>query len=128
MSLNSVPTDKILDWSKLKAFADHKINVTEKLKFVSSRIENIFGKGENAGYQHFSPFPKMFSNASFLRVFESWDCVVKLNDGTCLEKGKFYKMCEKAEKILITKISLFPTIFLRFPHFLLLTAIKLLNY
>ena len=25
---------KILDWSKLKAFADNKMNVTEKLKFV----------------------------------------------------------------------------------------------
>ena len=26
--LNSIPDDKILDWSKLKAFADDKINVT----------------------------------------------------------------------------------------------------
>ena len=31
---NSLPNDKILDWSKLKAFADDKINITEKLKFV----------------------------------------------------------------------------------------------
>ena len=30
-----------------------KINVSEKLKFVLGRIENIGGKGENAGYQHF---------------------------------------------------------------------------
>ena len=29
------------------------INVTEKLKFVLERLENIVGKGENAGYQHF---------------------------------------------------------------------------
>ena len=29
---NSSPNDKILDWSKLKAFADDKINVTEKLR------------------------------------------------------------------------------------------------
>ena len=40
---------QILDWSKLKAFADDKINVTEKFKFVSKRIKNILGKGENAG-------------------------------------------------------------------------------
>ena len=32
--LNSFPINKILDWSKLKALADAKINVTEKLKFV----------------------------------------------------------------------------------------------
>ena len=28
------PNHIFLDWSKLKAFADNKINVTEKLKFV----------------------------------------------------------------------------------------------
>ena len=31
---NSLPKYKFLDWSKLKAFADDKINVTEKLIFV----------------------------------------------------------------------------------------------
>ena len=30
---NSLPNDKILDWSKLKAFADDIINMNEKLKF-----------------------------------------------------------------------------------------------
>ena len=30
IELDSLPNDKILDWSKLKAFADDKINVTEK--------------------------------------------------------------------------------------------------
>ena len=45
---------------QLKAFADAKIHVTEKLKFVSERIENILGKGEKAGYQHFVLFPKCF--------------------------------------------------------------------
>ena len=47
---NSLPDDKILDWSKLKVFAD-KINGSKKLKFVLRRMENIVGKGENAGYQ-----------------------------------------------------------------------------
>ena len=46
---NSVPSDKILDWFKLKAFADDKVNLSEKLKFVLGRVENIVGKGENAG-------------------------------------------------------------------------------
>ena len=31
---NSLPNNKIFDLSKLKAFANDKINVTEKLKFV----------------------------------------------------------------------------------------------
>ena len=57
--------DKILEWSKLKAFADGKINVTEKLKCVLGRVENIVGKGENAGYQHFLLFPQCFQNAFF---------------------------------------------------------------
>ena len=38
------------DWSKLKAFADDKITVTQILKLVLRRVENIVGKGENAGY------------------------------------------------------------------------------
>ena len=38
---NSLPKDKILHRSRLKAFADDKKNVTEKLKFVLERTENI---------------------------------------------------------------------------------------
>ena len=51
--VNSLPNNKILDMSKLKVFADDKINVTQKLKLAFGRVENIVGKGENAGYQHF---------------------------------------------------------------------------
>ena len=32
---------------------------------VFDRIENIVGKGENAGYQHFLLFPQCFEKASF---------------------------------------------------------------
>ena len=41
--------DKLLDWSKLKAFADDKLNLAKKWKFVLGRVENMVGKGENAG-------------------------------------------------------------------------------
>ena len=58
---NSLPNNKILDWSKLKAFADDKINVTEKLKFLLERVENIVRIEENAGNQHFLLFPTTFS-------------------------------------------------------------------
>ena len=75
---NSLPNNKTLDLSKLKAFAEAKINVRQKLKFVSERMENIYGKGENAGYQHFLPFPECFQKlAPSLRVIKSQDCVVK---------------------------------------------------
>ena len=76
------------------------MSVTQNLEFVLGKVENILGKGENAGDQHFllfpkffqkplfseslkvkivwlpafSPFPKMFSKASFLRVVKSQDC------------------------------------------------------
>ena len=56
--------------AKLKAFADDKLNLAEKLKFnCSGRVENIVGRGENAG--------EMFSKGFFPRVVYSRDCVVK---------------------------------------------------
>ena len=51
LKINSLPSDKIFDWSKLKAFVDDTINVNEKFKFGLGKVENIVGKGENAGYQ-----------------------------------------------------------------------------
>ena len=56
---NSLPNDKILDMSKLKAFADDKINATQKFIFVLRRVENIVGKGENANFS-FSLFFFLF--------------------------------------------------------------------
>ena len=61
-----LPNDKILDRSNLKAFAEDEINVTEKLKFVLGRAENIVEKGENAGYQHFLLSPQCFQKATSL--------------------------------------------------------------
>ena len=82
---NSLPNCKILDCPKLKALSDNKINVAEMMISFPDRVENIVGKGGNAGYQHFSPFPTMFSKALFFRVVKSWDCVVK---GKELKKKK----------------------------------------
>ena len=74
---NPLPNDKIFDWSKLKAFADDKINVTENLKYVLKRVENIVGKRRNYWWPAFSPFPTMFSEAFPFRVIKSGDFVVK---------------------------------------------------
>ena len=76
--INSLPNDKILDWSKLKAFADDIFKGTEIIVFVFDSVENIVGKGENAGYQHFLLFSQYFQKASLiLRVVKSRDCVVQ---------------------------------------------------
>ena len=51
-NVNSLPNDKILDMTKLKVFTDDKINVAQIMISVSDRVENIVGKGENAGYHN----------------------------------------------------------------------------
>ena len=63
-SLNPLPNNKILDHSKLKAFAYNKINLNQKLKFILWIVEKIVGREENAGYQHFLLFPQCFQKAS----------------------------------------------------------------
>ena len=68
--LNSLPNDKILDLSKFKAFADDKLITAQNVKFVHGRVENIVGKGENAGYQHFLLFPQCFQKLSYLQVLK----------------------------------------------------------
>ena len=47
--LTSLPNDKILDQFELKDLASNKINLNQKLNFTWGRVENIAGKGENAG-------------------------------------------------------------------------------
>ena len=64
----SLPNDKILDWSKLKEFTDDKIIMNKILKFGLGRVENIAGKGENAGYHHFLLFPTIFSKLLLIRA------------------------------------------------------------
>ena len=60
VTLNSLPNAKILDVTKLKAFADDKINVAQMTISVFDMVDNIAGKGENAGNQHFLLFPQCF--------------------------------------------------------------------
>ena len=46
--------------------------------FVVDGVENIVGKGENAGYQHFLLFQQCFPpKASFFGIVKSGDYVVK---------------------------------------------------
>ena len=76
--MNCLPNDKTLDLTKLKAFTDDNyFNGAEIMISVFDRVENIVGKGENAGYQHFLLFPQCFLQFSSTWVFKSQDCVVK---------------------------------------------------
>ena len=60
--MNSLPKDKILYWSKLKEFADDKLNVTEKLTFDLGRVGGkLYGKMRKCWLPAFSLFPTMFS-------------------------------------------------------------------
>ena len=63
--LNPLQDDKILDQTKLKAFADDKCNVTKMIISVLNRVENIVGKGEIARYEQFLLFPQCFQKACF---------------------------------------------------------------
>ena len=67
-SLNYLPNDKILDSSKLKAFADEKINVAQKFKIIIWRCRKHCGKRRKSWLQAFSPFATMFSIGSFCKL------------------------------------------------------------
>ena len=48
MLFNYLPNYQILAWSKLKAFADDKIDVVKMMISLHDMVENTVGKGENA--------------------------------------------------------------------------------
>ena len=56
LPFNSLPKNKILDRSKLKAFADDNLYIAQMMIDVFDREERIVGKGQNAGHQHFLLF------------------------------------------------------------------------
>ena len=63
--------------TKLKAFADDKINVAEVMISVCDRVENIVGKGENAVTSIFSFSHNVFKKLLSWGVVKRRDCVVE---------------------------------------------------
>ena len=57
---NPLPKDKILNMTKLKAFADDISNAAEIANSLCDKVENTVGKGENDGNQYFHLFPLCF--------------------------------------------------------------------
>ena len=72
LDINPLPNEKILDMTKLKAFADDKLNVARMMIFLLDGVENTVGKGENAGYQ--LKVGIVFSKASLFRAIKT--CIV----------------------------------------------------
>ena len=71
-------TTKFWTVTKLKGFADDKLNVAKMASSLFDRAENTLGKGENAGYQHFLLFPLCFpklSTSGSLKVGIVWSRV-----------------------------------------------------
>ena len=75
--INALLNDKILDVTKLKTFTNEKLNVTKLRISLFGRVENITGKGEYAGYQHFLVLPQYFPR---VMVLKSQDCVKELSN------------------------------------------------
>ena len=48
----------------MQVFVDNIINVIGMIISLSYRVENIVGKGENAGFHHFLLFPQFFLKPS----------------------------------------------------------------
>ena len=71
MLFNPLPNDVILDYTKLKAFEDDKINAAQKIISVFGQLENIEEKKRKCWFQAFSPFPRMFLKAFSLTFIKS---------------------------------------------------------
>ena len=69
-SFNSFPNNKILDWSKLEAFADNQKKSEWKIQIRFGKGWKHCGKRRKCGLPGFSPFPTMFSKALCFRVIK----------------------------------------------------------
>ena len=64
--------DKILDMTKLKAFADDKINVAKMMISVVNRVEHYEKRRKMLVTSIFSFSPQCFQRASFLGSLKVW--------------------------------------------------------
>ena len=74
---NPFPHNKILHQTKMKAFADGKINVTKMIISVFDRIENIVGKGEIALPSQFFQKASFVDASKCVIVWERFKCTLK---------------------------------------------------
>ena len=72
------PNDKLLDETKLRAFADDNSKVATITISLFDRIEKHSGKRRKCWLPAFSSFPTVFSNGFFVRVDKGQDRVVMI--------------------------------------------------
>ena len=78
---------------KAVTVTDDNLNVTQMIKFVLDRVENIVGKGQNASNHHFLLFPQCFQKASSsasLKVRIVWERINSLPPYLVLQKAKTF--------------------------------------
>ena len=63
---NPLPNNKIFGRDQTESICRRQIKFTKMTIFLSDRVENTVGKGENAGYQHFLLFAQIFPKPSSL--------------------------------------------------------------
>ena len=73
---SSLPNENILDWSILKAYADHKIILTEKNGICFGEGTKHCGNWRKCWSPAFCPLPTMFLKGFLYRVVKSRDFVV----------------------------------------------------
>ena len=74
----TLPNDKILDVTKLTAFADDKLNFAKMTISLFDRVgKKHCGQRRKCWLPAFSPFSPVFSKSFFFRVVKSLDCVVQ---------------------------------------------------
>ena len=72
--INPLPNNKILDVTKLKAFADDNLNFSKMTISLLDRIENTVGKGENnLRKKPFENIVRKGENAGNLSSFKTLD-------------------------------------------------------
>ena len=90
-------------------FADDKTDMTERMKLMFGRVENIVGKGEKSGYQHFLLFLQGFQKASYTGGVKSRGCVAKeLKVDICYSSISFHSI-EAEPHSFVCSISNFRT-------------------
>ena len=89
----------MLDWSELKAFAENRIIVTEKLKVYVRKGRKQCGKRRKCWLPAFSPFPhNVFKSLFFQGSKESGLCGKELTDLTKTDFNHSIRTLSDTEK------------------------------
>ena len=97
----ALPTDKILNWSKLKEFADNNFSFDKIGRKFSNRVENT-GKRRNCWLRAISPFPTEFFKRLVLQTHKNKGLFWKRLNCLSLQKlplwpmkikSRFHKIC-----------------------------------